>query len=403
MKKEELEKLIGDRVGDAVKQAVEPLTQRSDQSKDRTDFILGADGATIRKNAEPERGIGASRMVRCLAMSKGDPSRAERVAKKFLDENWRDECGERVHKALQAGDLSTGGFMVEPEFANEIIEFLYNNAVVRQAGPRVLPMNNGSLTIPRQNASASASFVGENQDIAESEPGGEQLELMAKKLAALVPVTNDLLSFAAGNQADMFVRDDLVQRIAVREDTAFLRGDGTQNTPRGFTSWAQSANVTNSNGDTADNIESDFREMFTDLQSNNVSTTSAAWFMSPRTFNTLMTTRDGSGGQLIFPEIRNPSPTIFGRPVFTTTNIPTNLGTGSDETEIYLVNMNDVIIGEDGGLEIEVSTDGSFHDGSDVVSAFERDLTLVRALLKLDMVVRHPESIAVKQQVTYGT
>jgi len=43
---------------------------------------------------------------------------------------------------------------------------------------------------------------------------------------------------------DAFVRDDLVKVIALREDLAFILGDGTQDTPRGFLSFAGAYAVT---------------------------------------------------------------------------------------------------------------------------------------------------------------
>jgi HK97 family phage major capsid protein len=73
--------------------------------------------------------------------------------------------------------------------------------------------------------------------------------------------------------------------------------------------------------------------------------------MVPRSKNHLITFRD-SNGNLIYPEMRNERPTIHQHPVFMTNNIPTNLGAGSDETELYPVDASEVVLGEVKAIQI---------------------------------------------------
>ena len=94
---------------------------------------------------------------------------------------------------------------------------------------------------------------------------------------------------------------------------------------------------------------------------------------------------------------------LYGWPVFITTNIPTILGGGTNETEIYFVDADEVILGEVEAIQLEASRDASYvTSGSTVVSAFQNDQTLIRATLLHDLGVRHPESVAVKNVVTWG-
>jgi HK97 family phage major capsid protein len=402
-KKEVLVDLINDAVSKAVpeivsasiKSAIEPMQAQQTAWMDK----LNRGRSESPESDVTKKGLGAARIVRALAAGKGDPSRANRWAVKALDSVWRDDLGDAVVKALAAGDLDAGGFMIKPEFATGIIEFLYNKTVVRRAGPQILPMNAGTLTLPKQTGSATAYYVGENQTITKSQPAGGQIVMTSKKLAALVPISNDLLRFDAGEQADRFVRNDLVRRIAVREDLAFLRGDGTQNTPRGLRYWAAAGNITASAGTSSANIETDVKVAINSLESNNVDILDAVWFMAPRSKNHLINLRD-TNGNLIYPSMRSSNPTLFDRPVYTTNSIPTNLGgTGS---ELYLVNMLDVIIGESGGLQIEVDSGASYTDGNSLVSAFEKDQTVVRAIELHDLAVTHEQSVAVINNITWG-
>jgi|TARA_R110000803_G_scaffold210841_1_gene284305 HK97 family phage major capsid protein len=348
-----------------------------------------------------KKGIGAARYVRALAFGRGDPDRA----KHFVDQTiksgqWDDALGTRVSKALEAGNMTAGGALLPDEFANEIIELLRSKSVVRAAGARVLPMNAGSLTIRKQTGSSNAAYVGEVTNISASQPTTGQIVMTSKKLAAIVPISNDLLTFAAGALADQFVRDDLVQELATREDQAFLRDDGNSETPKGMRYWAQAANLNATNGTSAANIESDLKDLLNDLETNDVRMISPAWFMNPRSKNHLLTLREASGGNLVFPTVG--AGRLYDWPLMVSTNIPINLGGGANETEIYLVDMADAIIAEVGGIEIAVDASASYIESGSLVSAFSRDETLMRAITRHDFAMRHEQSVAVTTAVTWG-
>lgn len=392
----QIKDLLPGMVADAVKAAVggETPTERSEPPiEDKAHSILR--GRKF-KLADEQKGIAAGRFVRALAFGRGDAQRA----KHFAARSWDDELGDEIQKALVTSTLTAGGSLIPPEYAAEIIELLRSRAVIRAAGPRIMPMNSGSLTIRRQNAAASSSYVGESQDIGVSQPETGLITLTSKKLATIVPISNDLLAFTSGPSADEFVRDDLVLSMAIREDRAFLRDDGTQHTPRGIRYWA--ASVTATNGTSATNIEADFKELLDALESADVKLIKPVWFMHPTRKNHLRNLRD-SNGNLIYPEMRGASPTIYGYPVMTTTSIPSNLGGGSNESELYLVDMVDAIIGEATTLEIVVDSSASYIEGSTLQSAFSRDETLVRAIARHDFAMRHRESAAVKTGVTWGS
>lgn len=386
--------LVSDAVAKAMgKEGTEPEPRDAPPFEQRGSIIRGRKF----KLEDKDKGIAAARFVRALAFGRGDPQRA----KFFAQKSWDDEMGDEIQKALITSSMTAAGSMIPPEYAAEIIELLRSRAIIRAAGPRIMPMNSGSLTIRRQNAASSAAYVGESQDIGITNPDVGLIELTSKKLAAIVPVSNDLLAFSSGPSADEFVRDDLVLSMALREDRAFLRDDGTQHTPRGIRYWAAAANVTATNGTSATNIEADFKELLDSLESADVKLIRPVWFMHPTRKNHLRNLRDANGN-LIYPEMRGNNPNIYGYPVFTTTSIPANLGGGSNESEIYFVDMVDAIIGEASGLEIVVDSSASYVEGGQLQSAFSRDETLIRAIARHDFAMRHRESAAVKTGVTWG-
>jgi hypothetical protein len=62
-----------------------------------------------------------------------------------------------------------------------------------------------------------------------------------------------------------------------------------------------------------------------------------------------------------------------------------------------------VLFGEVTAIELEASGDATYNDGNGMVSAFQRDQTLVRAILRHDIALRHDVGMAVKTGVTWGS
>ena len=103
-----------------------------------------------------------------------------------------------------------------------------------------------------------------------------------------------------------------------------------------------------------------------------------------------------NAGSFIFADEMNNNGTLVGYPYKTTNLIETTGG----KTSIVFGNWNDLIIGEQGALEIETSREGAWtDDNGNLVSAFENDQTLVRAIDNVDIGLRHDESFAVATKV----
>jgi HK97 family phage major capsid protein len=398
---EDLDKLIAasleKSVAAAVAAALKELRPGIGDAEDVFDRNSGITRGRKFQLGEDKKGIAAARLVRCLAFAKGDVAKAAWFAKKAFN----DDLGDEIHRALTAGDMSAAGSLIPPAYAAEIIELLRSATVVRRAQARVVPLDNGTLTIRKQTAGSTASYVGESENIGVTIPETGLLVLSAKKLAAIVPISNELLKWTAGPSADEFVRDDLVAEISVREDRAFIRDDGTDHTPKGMRYWAAASNVTASNGNTSANIEEDFRNLIDGLEDNDVKLLRPAWFMHPSRKNYLRNLRDPNGN-LIYPEVRQANPTLYGYPLFPTTSIPKNLGVGGNESEVYFADMADALIGEAQGIEIAVDSSAAYLEGGVVKSAFSRDETLIRAIEMHDFALRHNVSVSIKTGVTWG-
>lgn len=313
----------------------------------------------------------------------------------------------QVAKALNQNDFDNGGSLVHQQFATEMIELLRNKTVIRKAGPRVLPMVGGNLTIDRQSAAATAYYGQESTAITPSDPSTEQIILSEKKLTALVAVSNDLIRNASIS-AEEFVRDDLLNVMAIREDLAFLRGTGSASEPTGLRNRIASGHVYNETvsvegSPTFAEMKAELDKAVSKLELANVPMIKPVWFMSPRTKLAIMRAAGpGAEGTNSLEREMVEMGTLRGFPFYATAQIPTNLGGDGDESELYLVDMSEVLVGDSLSLEVEVFPNGAWSNSGTIVSGISNDQTVIRALSKHDINLRHTTAGVVVKELSWA-
>jgi HK97 family phage major capsid protein len=399
--------MIEDKVGHAVKEVVANNMEKSLEASGKafmSPFVSAMSQFAPKAEVKPmEKGLKFGRFVRACIHAKveglghrGVPT----ILKEWKNEEMISEY-ETYQKALAATDATAGGFLVPPQYSSDIIELLRAKSVIRMAGPTTIPMSTGTFRIPKITEGSHAYYIGENQPIPKSQPSFGQLTLTFKKLAALVPISNDLLRYSSPS-ADAIVRDDMVREMADAENDALLRGTGTGGEPRGLLNWALPANTLNANATSnMDNFVTDMGRMIIKLLEANIPMTRPCWIWAPR--QTMFASTLNTSG--IFPfrdEVLRGQ--FWGYPIYVSTAIPTNLNTlgRASESEIYLVDMADVVLGESLNLVIDSSNEAAYVEGSTVVSAFQNDQTVIRTISEHDLVMRRQESLAVLQGTVYG-
>ncbi|MCC3681194.1 phage major capsid protein, partial [Staphylococcus epidermidis] len=323
-----------------------------------------------------------------LGAGQGNQQLAAQLAK---EGNFSSE----VQMALSTVTPGAGGVLVPQNFSSEVIESLRPASVVRKMGVRSLPLNNGNLTMPRITGNTVVTYIGSEQDIALTGMTFADTKLSAKKPAALVPISNDLLRMSGVNpRVDQLVADDVTVSMGLSEDLHFIRADGSGVLPKGMRYWAIPQNLVPAPAAatiTLEKIDLFAGGMMLRVETANVQMKSCGWLMHPRVLRWLQSLRDGNGNKA-YPEIEQGN--WKGYPVGLSNQIPVNLGVDGDETEIYFVNFADMMIGEDMDLVIDFSKEAAYKDGAgNWVSAFQRDQTLVRVIAKHDFGPGHVEPI----------
>ena len=345
-----------------------------------------------------------------------------------------------VTKALGVSSGTAGGLVVPPDYVAEIIELLRPQAVVRGSNPRVLPMPRGTMTLPGQASPATASYGPENTAISTSQQSFKQIVASFKKLTALVPVSNDMMRYA-DPAIDAVVRDDLVRVIALREDLAFLTGDGTQSAPMGFLGFANDwvvsqggtagvwsatadstaavngaagASLTGQNGGnfitstlayTEATVVNELTGLINKLDMANVPDNRRVWFFHPRVYNYLFGLLNSLGLYVFRDELSKG--TLYGYPFKKTTQMPANIwdptGAYKNGSFIIIAEMTEAMILDSMSLELAVSREGSYIDANGVPqNAFANDQTIIRAIAEHDFQLRHSGAVAVDQFVQWS-
>jgi HK97 family phage major capsid protein len=346
---------------------------------------------------EKDRTLCVGGAVKMLIVGGGNMFSGVQAARQFYGER-HPVTGlmDQSLKSLITSSGPAGGFLVPPDYVADVIELLRAQAVVRRAGPRILPMPRGTMTIPKGIGAATAYYGNEAQPITASRPAFGQVAASFKKLTGLVGISNDMLRYA-DPAIDAYVRDDLVEVLARREDVAFIRGDGTADSPKGFRTFVPAANlIASADAFTLTTVTSELGGAVVRLAQANVPMLKPVWIMHPRTLEFLWWLQNAQGFYVFRDELEKGN--LRQYPFFTTTQIPTNLsnGTHSDCSEIYLVDILQALILDSMALQLAVSQEAYFTDESGAsVSAFQNDLSLIRAITEHDFQMRHDEAIAV--------
>lgn len=283
----------------------------------------------------------------------------------------------RAQRSLSTTTVGAGAGFVQPELAQEIIDILLPLAVVRSMGCRTLPMSSGILDMPYIQNAATASYVGEGTGVNASQPVEGRLQFVRKTMQAVVAITKELLR-ESSYEVDAFILAQIARVIGVREDLAFMRGDGTAGTPRGITFWAaQSSNGGGAHSfarslvggvPTVDSITKDALQALNRLESSNIPMRSPGWIISPRDFYGLVKLRNSTTQMPIWPELLAGS--WYGIDMKRSVQLPTTLagdglGTGTgNKAELLCADFDSLVIAETKSLELQAFDGGAYKDST---------------------------------------
>ena len=306
----------------------------------------------------------------------------------------------RINKSVQAGNQANGGLFISEQHYANVIEYLSANVVVRGLkGVEFINMPSGGLTLTRETNLLTGGWVGEEGARDPETPTVGTFNMTAKKLLCLAIISNDWLR-RADLASDKNVLARMQKGVALTEDSGLLRGNGTAYAPLGIRYQILSGNTVAQTGTTIAAITTDLLGTIGKVNNANVQLENPVWIMHPSKKTHLMSLRNATTDTYAFPDVLNG--TLFGAPIITTTAVPTNLGGGGNESEIYFGEPSAISIGDTTNFEATVSDSLSYSVSGTMYSAFAKDQSGIRLIKETDICLRHQGAFAVTTGITWG-
>lgn len=292
---------------------------------------------------------------------------------------------EAVLRDMSEGVDSDGGYIVPTEFRNALIEKKYKWAWIRKYAT-VIPMSSDKMDMPIEGNTVSVNWTAELATITQSDPTFGLVTLAANLLAGISRQSRQVLADAAVNEEvqNLLVRI-FARALGLAEDTAFMVGTGSGQ-PKGIRAYTISQSVAQAGANLVDSDLTNLQYTLPYWYRQN-----AVYIMHDTRRKLISNLRD-SNGRKLHPEIDDlENPTLNGNPVIINQDIPTNLGGGTNESEIYFGDLSYYYIGDRQQMFSEVSTQEgtSFEKHRAAVKVGERldgQLTLTEAFAKMTAV-----------------
>lgn len=224
-----------------------------------------------------------------------------------------------VMNALQIGSDSEGGYLVPDEYEKTLVEGLEEENIFRRIA-KVITTSSGDRKIPVVATKGTASWVDEEGTINESDDAFSQVSIGAYKLGTLIKVSEELLNDSVFD-IESYISKEFARRIGSKEEDAFFNGDGVGK-PVGIFNATGGAEVgvttANATSITADELIDLFYSLKAPYRKK------AVWVLNDATIKAIRKLKDNNGNYLWQPALTANTPdTILGRPVFTSSYVPT--------------------------------------------------------------------------------
>ena len=141
---------------------------------------------------------------------------------------------EVLKRDLNVGTAADGGNLVSTELlSGSFIEILRNKMAIMEAGVTMLTGLEGNISIPKQDGTTSAYWVGEGSAPTEGQQSFTQISMTPKTIGAFTDFTRKTL-LQSSIDIEAFVRDDIAKKIALELDRTAIYGTGSSNQPLGL-------------------------------------------------------------------------------------------------------------------------------------------------------------------------
>lgn len=303
-----------------------------------------------------------------------------------------DEVQDLITKAT-LGTTTDAGFAAtlvhENQLVSEFVELLRQATVFdKLQGFRAVPFRS---KIPSQVTGGTASWVGEGAPKPLTNPTFGEVEIGEHKLAAITVYTQELMR-RSDPSVSVLVRDDLIAASAALVDATFLDSVAASAVrPAGV---LNGVTATPNTGETAAAYEKDLLALITTFVNNNLSLDGSYFLMSETRAAQIALLRDALGNTY-FPGMGlRGSRTLLGIPVITSQSLG---------NKIILVKTSEILLAQDGGVDVSYSDQATLVDGSTTHHLWQENKFAVRVEKFITWAKRRPVAAAFLDYTTTPT
>lgn len=254
--------------------------------------------------------------------------------------------------------------------------------------------SHGPVRVPLLTGSDEPSWHGENELIDEVEATFDEVLLLSPAIKSIKSLSRYSNELARQSVADAIsaIQTRMVNDVAGKIDQTFFTGDGditggVRTEPLGVLNYADVQEIENVGAPTLDVLH-DAEGLALGAE---VDPSKLVWIMHSRDFTNLRKLKDNGGRYQLQPDPTEAGKyTLLGHRVFVTNKLPTNLGTGTDESNIVLMDPSKIAVARDMAPTLTVlnETFGDYDQGA------------LRVVCRYDAAVLDPDGVVILRGVT---
>ena len=277
-----------------------------------------------------------------------------------------------------------------PELSTYIFDRLRPNSVMLASGIKVMTTSRESIYFPRTITDVAPDWTPETEELPESDPGWDQLQITPSKLGSRILASNESLDDAPVDLTG-WLQNHLLKLIGLKLDLALIEGNPIGGAPgiKGL-KYQSDTQTVHQAADTGDGAE------LTDLDAiahaigliEEANATASAIVMHPAVWTQAALMKDRNERYLLSPAqdpTQKPARSLFGVPVYTTSALSQTetRGTATATSSIYVYDSSQVVLVRRADVQVEV----------DRYQFFSTDQTQIRAKLRVGFVLPHPAAV----------
>lgn len=289
----------------------------------------------------------------------------------------------------------------DARYTGDFIEYLYGRTVFGQLPLRSVPEN---VTIKGQDGAATAYWTGEGKAIPVTSMDFMDVTLTSLEVDALAAITKKLVRESSPD-AEMLVRDGLVEAARQRVDTTFLSTSAAVPgvSPAGILNGLMAGSPS---GVDADALRADIATLYAGFISAR-NATGLYWVMGTSLAKQISLMRNALG-QREFPDLTQNGGTLEGDPVVTGDNVTAGDFILMKPSDIYRIGDRGISVAISDQATIEMADDPTGDaipptaQSKQMVSMFQSNSIAVKVTLPINYAKRRSSAVAYIASADYG-